>query len=59
MLVTHAKGVLGLVQDGASRGAVNLAVLGAADLVGELLAGRLVVVGLDATVLHVSKLFDQ
>ena len=50
MLVAEAKSVLGLVEDGAAGAAVNLAVFGAADLVGELLAVGLGVVGLDATI---------
>ena len=49
MLVTETKGVLGLVDDGAARAAVNLAVLAAAELVGDLLTGGLVMVGLSTT----------
>lgn len=48
VLVAEADSVLGLVEDGAAGGAVDLAVLGAAHLVGELLAGGLLVVGLEA-----------
>ena len=54
MLVAHAKSVLGLVDDGAAGAAVNLAVLGAAHLVGQGLAGGLVRVGLGATAIAVS-----
>jgi len=49
VLVTEAKGVLGLVEDGASGRAMDLTILGAAHLVSELLAGRLLVIGLDTT----------
>lgn len=54
MLVAHAESVLGLVDDGAAGAAVNLAVLGAAHLVGQGLAGRLIRVGLGATAVIVS-----
>lgn len=49
MLVAETDGILGLVEDGASGRAVNLAVLGAAHLVGDLLSGGLLGIGLDAT----------
>lgn len=46
----HAEGVLGLVHDALRAGAVHVAVVRAADLVGELLACGLGVVGLGAAV---------
>lgn len=49
-MLVHAESALGLVDDGSTRAAVNLAVLGAAHLVGDFLTGRLVAVGLSATV---------
>lgn len=47
--------VLGLVDDGAAGAAVNLAVLAAADLVGELLSVGLGRIGLGATAVVVSQ----
>lgn len=48
-MLVHAEGTLGLVEDGLAGRAVDLTVLAAAGLVSDLLAERLVVVGLGAT----------
>jgi len=48
-VLVHSEGALGLVEDALARGTVNLAVLGAAELVGELLASRFLGIGLDTT----------
>jgi len=45
----HAEGVLGLVEHALGAGAVDVAVVGAAELVGKFLASRLLVVRLGAT----------
>lgn len=50
VLVTETDGVLGLVENRLAGAAVNLAVLGAASLVADLLSSGLVTVGLEATV---------
>lgn len=52
VLVTETDSVLGLVEDGASRRAVDLTVLAAADLVREFLTGGLGIVGLNTTVIY-------
>lgn len=48
MLVAEANGILGLVEDAVASGTMNLAVLGTAELVPDLLTGRLLLVGLSA-----------
>ena len=48
-MLVEAESILGLVEDGAARRAVDLTILGAAGLVRGLLSERLVRVGLDAT----------
>lgn len=49
MLVAEAESVLRLVHDALAGAAVDVLVLGAAELVADLLAGGLLVVGLEAT----------
>lgn len=51
MLVTHANGALGLIQDALAAAAVDMLVLAAGGLVGNLLGGGLGVVGLQAAVM--------
>jgi len=48
-VLVKAKSILCLVEDGTAGRAVDLTVLGAAKLVGDLLAGRLLIIRLDAT----------
>ena len=49
MLVAEAESVLRLVHDALAATTVDVLVLGAAELVADILAGGLLVVGLDAT----------
>lgn len=49
LVLVEAKGVLGLVDDGTAGAAMSLTVLAAAELVGDLLTGGLVVIGLSTT----------
>lgn len=49
MLVAEAESVLRLVHDALAAAAVDVLILGAAELVADLLAGGLLVVGLEAT----------
>ena len=49
MLVAEAESILRLVHDALAAAAVDVLILGAAELVANILAGGLLVVGLDAT----------
>lgn len=53
-MLVHAESALGLVEDGLGGGAVNLAVLGAAHLVADLLSSGLLAIGLDTTAIGIS-----
>lgn len=50
LLLVHANSVLGLVEHALSSTAVDVLILGATELVGDFLAGRLGVVRLDTAV---------
>jgi hypothetical protein len=49
VLVAEAESVLRLVHDTLAAAAVDVLILGAAELVADILAGRLIFVGLEAT----------